>query len=134
MSHYPSQGSTGQKQEESILFLTGPFGVIDISRGPVTQLGCPRSYYRDELEFEGRPFAMFLEETTVQPQVSGDRLVFVTQVHKANVLCLNELPEFNNYNTFDRYRDGLLQVVMTATGGTVTYDEAATTFEMATPP
>jgi len=134
LTFYSIGSSQGQNQEQSIVHLAGPFGLIDL--GDIANgLTCPRSYYMGDLNFEGHPFKIYFKSFTIEdPLINAESLVLPITVDQANVFCLNHLRE-DEYNVFDGYRNGMLRLPFSrGPSGDVQFDRSRVEFSMTTPP
>ena len=131
-----SRGSQGQMADQSHLFVTGPFGVVDMSDLVVGRTQCPRAYYLDELDFEGRPFLFFMKQfefDTFTP--TAEKLELSFKIEKASVWCLNELPQgAGTYQVFDRYTRGHFKLHFESKDSGVTFNESLSELNMVVPP
>ncbi len=131
-----SRGSQGQLQDQSHLFVTGPFGVVDISDLVVGRTQCPRAFYLDELDFEGRPFLFHLKQFEFDNLIpSANKLELSFKIEKASVWCINELPQgAGTYQVFDRYSRGFFKLHFESKDSVTTFNEAGSELNMVVPP
>ena len=131
-----SRGSQGQLQDQSHLFVTGPFGVVDMSDLVVGRTQCPRAFYLDELDFEGRPFLFHLKQFEFDNFTpSADKLELRFKIEKASVWCINELPQgAGTYQVFDRYTRGYFKLHFESKDSVTTFNEVGSELNMVVPP
>jgi hypothetical protein len=131
-----SRGSQGQLQDQSHLFVTGPFGVVDVSDLVVGRTQCPRAYYLDELDFEGRPILFHLKQFEFDNLVpTTDKLELRFKIEKASVWCINELPQgAGTYQVFDRYTRGYFELHFESKDAAITFNEGGSVLNMVVPP
>lgn len=137
LEHFIAPGAKGQFHDFSYLFLTGPFGMIDLSRMPVGRLTCPRSYYRDRLDFEGKPYWMYIRNSQFQfTTLSNFSLKISGQIDDAVVYCINEISTSSSkLQSFSGYKNGIFELNLKVNdNGTLTVDPSTLSLTMTTPP
>ena len=137
LEHFVAPGAEGQGNDYSFLFVTGPFGVVDLSHKVVESVTCPRSYYRGELDFEGKPYWSYLrraEFVFTAPTTAGIKIL--GRIEDASVRCRNYVATSSNpIQTFTGYRNGIFNApLLVDVSGAVRIDWPNLSFSMASPP
>jgi hypothetical protein len=137
VEHFVAPGSPNQQREQSFLFVSGPFGVVDLTHVAASGLSCPKSYYRDELDFEGRPFEYYLRRADFQFQKIATTAMRVSgSIGEAAVLCINSIANSSTQmQTFSGYRDGVFALNLEVSEmGAISVNLSTLRFSMTTPP